>query len=456
MADLNEQDFQNKPKDGTGSDDEYYFIKETRKKKPEDRQVWIRRILITAVMAAGAGLLAALLFAVSVPWFQKLLGSSLNGSEKVEIAGISSSSEEESEEELSEGAENGEEVIEDAEHTSDENAGEAVKEPAEEEEHFLEDYSRIYQEMAAVAENVECSMVEVIGVTGNLDYFNHDYENRQSLSGLLVAESSSSLYCLAENRSLKKADSIQVIFCDGERVNAEFVTSDPETDLAVLSISRSEIGDSTWNTIRTASLGNYSTLQQGTPIIALGSIHGLGDSLEYGFVTSSDHTISFWDVNYNVIVTDMAGSSSGSGCLVNLQGEVVGFLNQNISSGECQLVTAIPVKQLSSLIEDLINEVPQIRIGIKGQTVTEAISDSAGIPRGVLVTEVEQESPAMYAGLKELDVITAVNGEELKSFRDYRRVIAALQEGAEVQVDAMRMGKETYESITFRLKPETK
>ncbi len=426
-------------KNQNNSEDDFQVIKETRKKKPEDYSRLGRKILITAFLAVFAGVLAAFLFVLCVPLFQKITGTTVNQTEKVEIA---SSSEEETEEE----AQTEEEEAETEE--------EALQE--EEEQSALEQYTAAYQEMAEAAKTAEASMVEVIGITSSLDYFNHDYENSQSLSGLLVAESSTNLYCLVESGSLKKAEEIQVIFCDGSRLGAEYKASDSETGLAILSINRSEISDATWNSIGIASFGNYSSLGRGTPIIAVGSILGRGDSIEYGFVTSTDNIVSLWDVNYNVITTDLLGSTSGSGCLLNLKGEVVGFLNQNIGSEEENLVAAIPVKQLSSLIEDLINDVPQIRIGIKGQTVTSDISESSGIPRGVLVTEVDSESPAMYAGIKELDVITAVDGENVDSFQAYSRIIAALAEGEEVQVDAMRMGKENYEEISFQLKPETK
>ncbi len=450
MTDRDEQNNSKYQKEGEGAEDSYRFIKETRKEKPEDRRRLVKRLLITAGTAAGAGLIAAAVFAASVPVFSNLFGNSGSQEEKVEIS-VSSSSAESETAEGETGAAEGQTAETAAE--TEESAAETEEETAES---AVADYKTVYQGMADVAESVECSMVEVIGITSSLDYFNHDYENRQSLSGLLVAESGTTLYCLAESRNLKKAESIQIIFCDGKRVSAEFLASDSETDLAVLAISRSDIEDDTWNAISIATFGNYSSLKQGTPVIALGSIFGTGDSMEYGFVTSVNTTVSFWDVNYNVITTDMAGSSSGSGCLLNLDGEVVGFIDQNVSSEDQNLVTAIPMKQLSSMMEDLINDVPQIRIGIKGQTVDSEISESSGIPQGVLVSDVDQESPAMYAGIKALDVITAIDGETVSSYQDYRRIIASLAEGVEVQVEAMRMGKETYEEISFQLKPETK
>lgn len=414
----------------------YSFIKETRKKKPEDGKTWIKRILAVACLAIAAGLLAGLMFVLSVPVFQKLISKTVKEEEKIEMAAVAASSEEEEEEV--------------------DNTTPIVITKEEEPEDLLKTYSKTYQEIAEVAKTAQNSMVEVIGITNQLDYFNNDYENRQSVSGLLVAESQTSLYCLTENRNLKKAESIQVIFGNGSRANAEFKASDKETNLAILSINRADLEDNTWNSISIASFGNYNTLRLGSPVIAVGSIAGLGDSMEYGIITSMKNTVSFWDVNYNVLTTDMIGNSLGSGCIINLQGEVLGIISQNLSTDNQNLLTAIPVKQLNTLIETLINDKAQIRVGIKGQTVSSDISETSGIPRGVLVSAVEAESPAMYAGIKELDVITAVAGEEVENFQSYQRIVSSLSEGAEITVNAMRMGKETYEEISFQLKPETK
>lgn len=437
MTEMNEQNTRRKETEGCRQEDTYSFIRETRKKKPENRTACFSRLLAGAILAAAAGIIAALMFVLAVPVFQKLPVNAVNGADKIDIVSVTSSSEEESGE---------------IPKTEEEEEPEVTGSPEGEKEDVIRQYSTMYREIQKVAKTAESSLVEVIGITSSLDYFNQNYENHQSLSGLIVAESRSSLYCLVENRSLKKAEKIQVIFCDGARVDAEFRTYDTETNLALLSISRADIADETWNVISVAQLGSQNTIRQGAPIIAVGSILGLGDSLEYGFITSMNNTVSLWDVNYSVLTTDLIGSSSGSGCLLNLSGEVVGYIDQSISSEDQNLVTAIPAKQLNPLIEGMINGTEQARFGIKGQTVSSDISESAGIPRGVLVTAVQQESPAMYAGIKELDVLTAINDEEIESFPSYRRILSSLSPDTTVTVSAMRMGKETYEEISFQLK----
>lgn len=436
MTTKNERINQNEEKEGQNQKDTYSFIKETRKKKPVDRKQWMKKILSTGGLAIAGGILAALVFVLMVPLFQNLLHKPEE--EKIEMAVVASSSEEEAEEEETE--------VEEEPETS----------PEDEQATAMEQFIKIHQAMMGQVKEMQNSMVEVIGITNQMDYFNHNYENRQFVSGLLVAESQSKLYCLTENRGLKKAEEIQVSFSNSEKAKAELTAYDKETNLAMLSISRNEIDDVTWNMIKIAQFGNMGSLRQGTPVIAVGSITGLGDGMEYGILTSVKNSVSLWDVSYTVLSTDMISNSAGSGCLMNLKGEVIGIISQNLSEDDQNLITAIPIQQLSPLIEKMINGEAQIRIGIKGQTVSSDISDASGIPRGVLVSEVETESPAMYAGIKELDVIVAVDGQPIDNFQAYQRAIDSLTEGQEITIDAMRRGKEAYEEISFQLTPETK
>ncbi|MCQ2510038.1 MAG: S1C family serine protease [Lachnospiraceae bacterium] len=425
----------NQKTDENAQSEQYSFIKETRKKKPADRMTWIRKILIVAAFSVGAGIIAALVFVLTVPLFQNWLNPTPEVPEVIEVAAASSSVEEEEEEE---------------------EEPEPVLTPEDEQEAAIDQYKKVYKGMVEQARNAQKFMVEVIGITSQMDYFNHDYENRQSISGLLVADSQSSVYCLTENRNLKKAEEIQVIFSDGAKATAEFKAADKETNLAILVIKRSDISDATWNNIQIAKFGNSNALRLGTPVIAVGSIMGNGDSIENGIVTSTSNIISLWDASYSVYTTNMISNSLGSGSLVNLNGEVVGIIDQNIVSEDQNVITVLPSMQLSPLIEALINGTPQIRIGIKGLTVSSDISESTGIPRGILVTAVESESPAMYAGIKEFDVITEVAGQPVDSIQAYTRVISALSADNEITVKAMRMGKEVYEEISFQLRPETK
>ena len=88
-------------------------------------------------------------------------------------------------------------------------------------------------------------------------------------------------------------------------------------------------------------------------MLALGSPLGTNFSILTGNITSTSNSISTFDANYNVLTTDIVGSSQGSGVLVNLSGEVVGIVMQDYSSGDENTLTAISVSQLKDIIEKL-------------------------------------------------------------------------------------------------------
>lgn len=437
MITNNEQNNQKNTENRGNQEEPYSFIKETRKQRPVEHSVWVKRILLTIGFSALGGVIAALVLALCAPVFLRNLHPVWEKQEKIEIAEVVASSEIEEEEP---------EVAEEEEKVT----------PEDEQELAMEQYIKTYKGLLALTKDVEQSVVEVIGITSQLDYFNHDYENRQSVSGLLIAESNSSFFCLTENRGLKKAEEIQVIFNNGARAKAEVRGIDKETNLTVLSIDRSQLDETTEKAISLPQFGNSNAIRVGNPVIAVGSITGLGNSMEYGMITSMQNKISLWDASYNVLSTDMIGNSVGSGILVNIKGEIVGIICQSLSEEDENLISAIPIQQLSSLIDTLINGKPQIRVGIKGQNVSSDISDTAGIPQGVLVTAVDTESPAMFAGIKELDVITAVAGIPVENVQQYESALATLKENEEISVSAMRLSTENYEEISFRLTPETK
>ena len=107
--------------------------------------------------------------------------------------------------------------------------------------------------------------------------------------------------------------------------------------------------------------------------------------------------------------------------------------------------------QIRDLIESLSNNEARPYIGIRGQDVTEQISNTTGIPKGVLVTSVQPDSPAMLAGIKEYDVIVKINEDKIATFRQYRDSLDELKPGQTATVTAMRKGAAGYAEVEFQI-----
>lgn len=319
---------------------------------------------------------------------------------------------------------------------------------AEEQVFTLEAYRGLFQDMLAVAELPEHAIVQVTGITSEMDYFNQNYENRRQISGLAIARSDDSLFVLTEYRVVENVERILVTFYDGSMADAVFQKSDLGTGMTVLKVPLERLQESTLENLQMAPLGNSRTVERGEPVLALGSPLGYSDSVAYGVVTSVTNTVSCIDAQYMVLTTDIKGSTEGSGVLVNLDGRVIGIIAQQYT-GDNGTVTALAVSGIKPLLEKLSNNEAIPLIGLTGQNVTQELADRTGIPRGLLVTAVEPDSPAMLAGIKEYDVLIRMNDRPVSTIEEYQRFISRLEDQEGIKVEAMRKGAEGYREITF-------
>ena len=409
----------------------YSFIREIVKKKPLDKRGLLRKILSLAGAAVLAGVAASFVFVWMVPVAERMVNGD---SSRVSFP--------EDEEETSTSSQS---VIDSSQPAQE------TPMPASQPEIGLEEYRQLYKDMLAVAEKPKRALVTVVGISSEMDYFNQNYENQKQISGLLAADNGQDLFILTEYRVVENVERIQVTFYDGSTVDAIYQRHDANTGLTILKVGLSELEDSTREGIELAPLGSSYGVTQGEPVMAIGSPMGYSDSVAYGVITSVTNKISTLDTEYNLLTTDINGSGEGSGVLINLDGEIIGIIAQSYSTEDKDIITALAVSQIKDLIESLSNDEARPYIGIKGQDVTAQISHRTGIPKGVLVTAVQADSPAMLAGMKEYDVVVKIGEDEISSFRQYRDRLDQLTPGQTVILTAMRRGAEGYAEVEFEV-----
>ena len=412
---------------------DYRFMREIIKKKPASGRLLLRRIFLLAGAAALAGVIAAFVFVWMVPVAERLAEGepsrvSISGDTETESSSASSSASPEA-----------------AETPAPTEAPTPTPDPSS----SIADYQQLYQDMLKIAEAPQRAIVTVTGISSEMDYFNQNHENQKQLSGLLAAENGQDLFILTEYRVVENVERIQVTFYDGSVVDAIYQRHDANTGLTVLKVGLSDLEESTREGMELALLGSSYGVSQGEPVLALGSPIGYSNSVSYGVITSVTNKVSTLDTEYNLLTTDINGSKDGSGVLINLRGEIIGIIAQNYSDEN--IVTALAVSQVKNLIESLSNNEARPYIGIKGQDVTEQISGTTGIPKGVLVTAVQADSPAMLAGLKEYDVIVSIGRDKISTFRQYSSCLGKLTPGQTVTVTAMRKGAAGYAEVEFKV-----
>lgn len=444
----------------------YKFMKESIKKQPPD---WKKMVLLIAgwlALAALGGLVAAAVFAVTEPKIAEAVTRE-EPPAKVDIPGdeepnsgqepdetITASSASASVDSSGSGSEISSSTVDSS--TSESSVSEStVSESTEENgaaegtESSLKNYEALYQDMLGVTEKSKRALVTVIGITNQMDYFNQNYENQQQISGLIVADNGQDLFILTEYRIVENVERIQVTFWDETMVDATYQRHDPSTGLTIVKVDESKLDEGTRNGLAVAPLGSSYLVSQGDPVVAVGSPVGYSDSIAYGVVTSVTNKISALDNEYNLLTTDILGSTDGSGILVNLDGEIVGIIAQSYSAKGNNVVTGIAISQIKKLIENLSNNVSRAYIGIRGQDVTEELSDKTGIPKGVLISRVADDSPAMMAGMKEYDVIVKLGEHKVETIKQYHEQLGKYSTGDVVTVTAMRKGAEGYAEMTF-------
>lgn len=313
----------------------------------------------------------------------------------------------------------------------------------------VQQYKKLYQDMLNSADKPKHSLVQVIGISSEMDYFNQNYEDRKQVSGFMIAENDRDLFILTEYRAVANVKRIQVVFGDNSMADATVQKADENTGLAVVKVPLDSVLPSTKAAFVIATLGNSYYTTTGDPVLVLGSPMGYSDAVFFGVITSIKNKTSVFDHEYSLLTTDIEGSSTGSGILVNLNGEVIGVITQGLHQEGGSTITGISISEIKTLIQSLSNNETVSYAGIKGQEVTDDISTRTGIPLGLLTTDIAQDSPAMLAGIKEYDVIQEIAGQEIRNMNDLSKMIDSLKGGDVVSVKAMRKGASGYAEVNF-------
>ena len=412
------------------------FIKEKVKDRPVNKRKLLKRTMITASMAVIFGLIACFTFLVLEPVFSNWLYP-----------------EEEPEPvQLQEESENEEMLPEDMvlETESEEESAPPVQTTVVERvELNISDYQTLYSNLYKMVQEVSKSMVTVIGITSDTDWLNNPYENEGQNAGLIVADNGRELLILTEKEIVDQSEELNVVFSDNTQVQAELKQADPTVGLAVISVKLTDIPDTTREIISPAKLGSSSNSGLlATPVAALGRPLGTANSVVYGMITSSDSALHLTDGNYQLLTTDIYGSTFGSGVITNLSGQVLGIICQENSSEDTpNLITAYGISGLKNLIEKLSNGQPSAFLGIFGTDVPQEIQETQGVPAGAYVTGIVMDSPAMVAGIQSGDVIVQIGTEPIASFSDYTKTLMGLLPDTEVTLTVMRQVQDEYQEM---------
>lgn len=312
----------------------------------------------------------------------------------------------------------------------------------------LEDYKKMYQQLIQIGGQVEKSLVNVLAVTTNTDWFDETYTSQSSVSGVIIEDNGMELLILTSYGKVEGSESLQVTFYDHSTASAVLKKYDRNTGLAVLCVNLSDISESTREVILYADIGSSRNLRSGEPIIALGSPGGYYGSILYGNLTSVSQTAALYDGSCHILTTDITKARSGSGILISWSGKIIGLIQDQYEvTGQSGTVQAYGISDIMEVIEHLSNNQDIVYMGITGADVTTAVSEAEEIPIGVYVSDVAIGSPAFEAGIQPGDIVTSISGQTVTNLKDVTTFLMKCSNGQNIQVVCQRLNKTLYQEL---------
>lgn len=269
-------------------------------------------------------------------------------------------------------------------------------------------------------------------------------------SGVIYKIEGNQAYIVTNNHVVAGADALEVLMKDGTTEKVEVVGLDTFTDLAVLKMSSEHVA-------KAAEFADSSKVQVGEPAIAIGSPLGsmYANSVTQGIVSAVDRTITNKTedgelTSINAIQTDAAINPGNSGgALLNVKGQVIGINSIKIAEASVEgMGFAIPSNDVIKIIAELekngkierpfLGVTPYNLFLVNAETRQQVLDLPEDVATGVVVLEVQADSPAATAKLAVGDVIVGIDGQTVTDNVGLQTLLYQYQIGDKIKLDFYR------------------
>jgi serine protease Do len=280
--------------------------------------------------------------------------------------------------------------------------------------------------------------------------FEQPHRKERGLGSGVIVEASGLI--VTNNHVVSKADEIKVFLSDKREFKAKLIGTDAKTDIAVLRIEAEGLPTIAW--------ADSDKLEVGEFVLAVGNPFGLTQTVTLGIVSALGRAAGIAEYE-DFIQTDAAINPGNSGgALVNVHGELVG-INTAIysqSGGNMGIGFAVPSNLARSVVEQLVKHGKVVRgwLGVSIQDLSPELASQFGLPepKGVLVSEVMDDSPAKRAGLERGDVIVEYDGKPADNPTQLRNAVAQTIVGKKVVIKFIRDKKARTAEVTITEQPK--
>jgi Do/DeqQ family serine protease len=280
------------------------------------------------------------------------------------------------------------------------------------------------------------------GLFGNRGQQQPQEQLQQALgSGVVVSTDG---YILTNHHVVDGAENIKVDMNDGRTLAAKLIGSDPPSDLALLKVNATGL------TYMTP--GDSDKVRVGDVALAIGNPLGIGQTVTMGIISAKGRSTGGpGSGNFEDFLQTDAPINHGNsgGALVNTLGELIGINSQILpgeTGGNIGIGFAIPSNMAKTVMDQLVKngKVHRGQLGISVTRVTSDLAESLGMPeaKGVIVNSVKAGSAAEKAGLRQGDVITAINDSAVSDTNAFRNHVAGNAPGSEITLTVLRDNRE--------------
>lgn len=311
-----------------------------------------------------------------------------------------------------------------------------------------------------------------------------EYPSTGSGSGIIVGENDNELLIATNNHVVEGATTLSVCFIGNDVVNAEAETAnlasgdgdinvedavsakikgtDPDNDLAVVSVNKSDIPSDTMDQIKIAQIGSSDDLMVGEQVVAIGNALGYGQSVTSGWVSALNRSVEMDSgTTAELIQTDAAINPGNSGgALLNLNGELIGINSAKYADNAVEgMGYAIPISKAQPILEELMNRKTRDKVeeskaaylGITPADLTATAIQMYNMPAGVFITDVARDGAAERAGIRTGDIIVKLDGQKVSGTEDLADQLQYYTAGETVDIVISRADSGEYKEQTIQV-----
>ena len=335
---------------------------------------------------------------------------------------------------------------------------------------IFSNYNQFNQSFIDVAKKQSPAIVSIISEKtqkdNNMFFFNPFFEDfgdqfqqerkSQSLGSGVIIDADKG-YIITNNHVIENAEEIKVILYDKQEFDATILATDPLSDLAIIQIKSAELTQ--------AIFGDSNKLQIGEWVIAIGSPFGLhlNHTVTAGIISAVGRSDVISRKNFENFIQHDAAINPGNsgGGLFNLNGDLIGIntaiATDGFSKSNAGVGFAIPINQAKRVIEDLINDGKVSRgwLGVQIQDIDDSMKKALKLEskRGAFIAGVGKDSPADLGGLKEKDVIIAMNAIEIEGANQLKNKVSSAKPGEIIIFTVIRNNINETVMVTLGTRP---